>query len=491
MDVLHLSIVSAAFVALAALVALRVRSAPTMADQGWLAAVAATGAAELLFNLITYDPASTDLQVLWATRAQVALICAHVAAWSAYSSAFMGLPLRRDAVVLPVLLACGLLALVPGAVLDGPVSVRPFSGLHTVYRDPRPVALAWLVFAITLVQAGRVALRFFRGWRGRVPWAGPHAAAAVIASALGANDALVISGLYPGPYLLDLCFAVPAGLLLVATGGRLVEIARKLAALRENLEEQVRARTAELVESQRQGRDARQLALLGQMTSGVAHELNNPISAAVSRLREVAEGVARRLPGDALAGELNEVSLSLLRVQGLASRLRNASLLVNAGGSPARVGLAATIQAAVEAAAPRLASADVAVDVEPGAAALAQEPVLVQILRSLLVNAVDSGGGRERVQIAVRARSDGPRVRIEVEDDGADLQSATLARGTDPSSGRRTASARSDLALAFARSLANGLGGELEIRSEPGRGTVASLELPAAEPDEVPTPDRS
>jgi signal transduction histidine kinase len=482
MDALHLSLVSAACAALAALVALRVRAAPTMGDQGWLAAVAATGAAELLLNAITYDPASTDPMVVWATRGQVALIFAHLAAWSAYSCAFMGLPLRRDAAVIPALLAAGAFSFLPGAVITDQVSARPFSSLGTIYRDPRPAALGWFVFAIAVLQAARIALRFFRAWRAQVPWAGAHAAAIGIAAALGANDALVILGVYPGPYLIDLGFAVPAAILLVATGGRVVDLARALDALRDGLEAQVAARTAELVAAERRVRDAQQLALLGQMTSGVAHELNNPISAAVASLRSVSESLAQRHPGSGLAGDLNEASVALLRVQGLAARLRNASILASTDGPPSPVGLAVTVRTALEIAAPKLASADVTVDVEPGTVALAMEPMVLQILRDLLVNAAEARGERPRVRVSVRARTEGDRVRLEVEDDGTGMDAATLARTAELTFSTRKGGVRSGLGLAFARSLARGVGGELELRSEPGRGTVATLELPAAAP---------
>jgi signal transduction histidine kinase len=477
MDALHLSLVSAACAALAALVALRVRSAPSMADQGWLAVVAATGAAELLLNLITYDAASSDPAVIWATRGQLALICAHVAAWSAYSSAFMGLPLRRDALVIPVLLAAGALSLVPGAVLTGPISLRAYSHLAAVYRDPRPGPLGWLVFTIALLQMARVAQRFFLAWRGRVPWAGAHSAAVGLAAALGANDGMVMLGAYSGPYLIDLGFAIPAGILLAATGGRLVEIARSLANLRASLEAQVTARTAELVAAERSARDGQQLALLGQMASGVAHELGNPIGVAVSHLRTVAEDVARRYPGSGLGGNLEEASVSLLRVQALAARIRNASLLVNGGGSPAPVGLASTVRAALELAGPELRSADVTVDVEPGAAALAHEPVVLQIVTDLLLNAANARGDRPRIRVIVRGRADGARVRVEVEDDGPGREPAT-----DPAFGPRPPGPASGLRMAFTRSLARGLGGDVALRGDPGRGTLATLELPSAHP---------
>ncbi|WP_201494304.1 sensor histidine kinase [Rubrivivax sp. A210] len=106
---------------------------------------------------------------------------------------------------------------------------------------------------------------------------------------------------------------------------------------------------------------------------------------------------------------------------------------------------------------------------------------LRQILLNLASNAVKYAGRGARV--VVRVERDGDRVRIAVEDNGRGMTAAQLQRLFHPFErlGQENSGLPgSGLGLVITRQLAHMLGGEVSLASQPGAGTVATLELPLA-----------
>lgn len=110
---------------------------------------------------------------------------------------------------------------------------------------------------------------------------------------------------------------------------------------------------------------------------------------------------------------------------------------------------------------------------------------VVQVLANLLTNAVgftrDDGSGR----IVVRARDEGPRVRVEVEDNGAGIAAEDHERifewfeqGRQPASGERKGTG---IGLALTRALVRRMGGEVSLSSALGAGSTFSFTLLSVE----------
>ena len=248
---------------------------------------------------------------------------------------------------------------------------------------------------------------------------------------------------------------------------------------REQLEHKVEERTRDLNDTLHKLSDAQEalvrrerLAMLGQLSSGVGHELRNPLGVmtnAVYYLKTV------------LAGSPPNVHeyLEILSQQIALSEKIVSDLLDFARSKPpqrtptdvrevtekqiARLGVGKAIR--------------VDTDLPGNLPRVLVDPVqLGQITLNLLTNAVQAMHGKGR--IVVRARADNGSVRYEVADNGPGIPAQNMEKVFEP---LFTTKARGiGLGLAVSRTLARANGGELEAASTPGQGATFTLTLPAA-----------
>jgi signal transduction histidine kinase len=121
-------------------------------------------------------------------------------------------------------------------------------------------------------------------------------------------------------------------------------------------------------------------------------------------------------------------------------------------------------------------------DCDPSLAVQADPERLRQILLNLLANAVKFTGPGGR--IAAGVGREGDRISIWISDTGIGIPTEQIERVFEPFFQVDRGTTRNypgiGLGLAIARDFARAMGGELRLESQPGKGTTASLELPAA-----------
>jgi signal transduction histidine kinase len=119
---------------------------------------------------------------------------------------------------------------------------------------------------------------------------------------------------------------------------------------------------------------------------------------------------------------------------------------------------------------------------DPSLAVRADPEKLRQILLNLLANAIKftPAGGR----VGVGATRDRGRIRMRISDSGIGIASDQLERVFEPffqvDRGMTRSYSGIGLGLAIARDFARAMGGTVRLESQPGQGTIAWLELPAA-----------
>jgi C4-dicarboxylate-specific signal transduction histidine kinase len=219
------------------------------------------------------------------------------------------------------------------------------------------------------------------------------------------------------------------------------------------------------------------LAALGQLLAGVAHELNNPLTAIMGFGELIDEAIAAPHARDQLAklvGEarrMNRMIDNLLRFSRRGAREAQAAQLY-----PVVQQVLALREYYT-----RIGNVRVELDIAPDLPLLAvSEDEIKQILLNLLNNASDAlEGMRGSKQINIRAYRSGPRVVIEVEDTGPGF--GNLNRALHPFYTTKPVGKGTGLGLSVCCEIVRKRGGDLEIENVKPNGARVTIKFLIAE----------
>jgi two-component system NtrC family sensor kinase len=220
---------------------------------------------------------------------------------------------------------------------------------------------------------------------------------------------------------------------------------------------------------------------LGRLGAGVAHEINNPlaiINEKAGLIKDLFTYTDRYADDPKLMGLVDSILGSVKRCSEITRRLLNFARDTDGEAKP--VDLAATVREVLgfmgkEA---EYRSIDVIIDVEEGLPTLVTNGGrLQQILLNLINNAfaaVDDGG---RIEISARASGE-DSITIQVEDNGCGMTAYEMKRVFEPFFTTKGNQGGTGLGLSITYSLAQELGGSIDVDSEPGEGTRFRVTLP-------------
>jgi len=234
---------------------------------------------------------------------------------------------------------------------------------------------------------------------------------------------------------------------------------------------------AELERRQEQLIQARKMSSLGILTSGVAHQLNNPlnnISTSCQILMEDMDSLDPDFVKTMLHNIAQEVNRAREIVRGLLefSRVREFSL------TP--VSLKDVVDKTV-----RLVSSQVPANVEIRVKVPDQLIVEIdsarmqQVFLNLIMNAIDAIGEKDGfVEIEAWKDENARKVFIEVRDTGSGISEDVLEKVFDPFFTTKEVGSGTGLGLSIAYGIVEKHGGRISVRSKVGEGTVFTIELP-------------
>lgn len=271
------------------------------------------------------------------------------------------------------------------------------------------------------------------------------------------------------------------GIVASMTGAALDNLA--LAQAREATIGQLREAQAQLLAAQERLVRSEQMAAIGRIASGIAHEVKNHLSPFL-----LADMLRRQYPDDEDIQEATELMLEAQRrILGLVDEIRR--FASGTGGELKMVdedlsALAAGVVRFMRCDA-RIRAVDIAVAPAGPVWGRVDADRMRQVLINLLRNAADAVDARAG-KVIVRTCQGGEKAWIEVEDNGGGIPEEVAARIFEPfftTKGDRGLG----LGLDISRSIVAAHGGSLTFRRREGGGTVFRVELPAApSPEPVP-----
>jgi C4-dicarboxylate-specific signal transduction histidine kinase len=230
-----------------------------------------------------------------------------------------------------------------------------------------------------------------------------------------------------------------------------------------------------------QGQVIRQerLAAVGQLVSGVAHEINNPLQAILgfAELLQMQSDVP-----DSVKGDLRLIQKESARACGI---IRNLALFARQQpGAAATVRLRDVITSVAELRLRRLQSEDIElrIDDRSGQPVMAVVTELQQVVLNFVVNAEQAivTSGRLPGRITVRTYDRDDNVMLEVEDTGPGIPLENEAKLFQPFFTTKPVGQGTGLGLSVSYGIVDSLGGRIGYRRASAGGAIFYFEVPAA-----------
>ncbi|HEY9192825.1 MAG TPA: cache domain-containing protein [Methyloversatilis sp.] len=250
--------------------------------------------------------------------------------------------------------------------------------------------------------------------------------------------------------------------------------------LNAELDRKVAERTAELHEAQRQLVRTEKLAAIGQLTAGVAHEINNPIAVMQGNL-----DLMRELLGPATAGVATEIRLldeQVNRIRLIVTKLLQYARPGEFAGYVDEVDTAALLRDTLPLVEHQIHRNGVRIEFDTRATTRVRinRDELQQVLVNLIANALHAMPDGGVLKLATRDCSTPAGVEIVVSDTGQGIAPEHLGRVFDPFFTTRR-SEGTGLGLSVSLGLVERYGGTISADSEPGAGARFTVRL-LAEP---------
>jgi PAS domain S-box-containing protein len=222
---------------------------------------------------------------------------------------------------------------------------------------------------------------------------------------------------------------------------------------------------------------AEKLAAMGQMLAGVAHELNNPLTAilGVTELLRERKGLE-----EATLRQLELTHRQARRAARIVQNLLEFSRPASPQKKPLDVNV--LVERTLQLQDHSLRRNQIVVDFQPQEdlpAVLGDGNQLIQVLLNLVTNAEQAiREVRETGHIRIRSFRQESRISVSVEDDGVGILPEAMPRIFDPFYTTKRPGGGTGLGLSICMSIIREHGGNLDAKALPGGGSVFTVELP-------------
>jgi PAS domain S-box-containing protein len=231
---------------------------------------------------------------------------------------------------------------------------------------------------------------------------------------------------------------------------------------------------------QKQMAQADKLASIGELSSGIAHEINNPLGIILGYTQLLLRGE------DAESDRFNDLKTIEKHVQSCKAIVED---LLNFArtSSPQKENL--DIHGIIEDVIgfvrhhSNLESIEIKTDFAPELPlARIDEKKIKQVLINLLMNAIHAVEREGTITIATGVHAANGRIAVEVSDTGHGIAKENLSRIFDPFFTTKPTGEGTGLGLSVSYGIIKGHGGNISVKSEPSQGAAFTLTLPVSPP---------
>lgn len=262
----------------------------------------------------------------------------------------------------------------------------------------------------------------------------------------------------------------------------------KLRAWADELEQRVEERTAELRDANAKLEDTWQqlvmsekLASIGEITAGVAHEINNPVAVIQGNLDVMRESLGER--ADGVAVELDLIDRQVARINSIVGKLLQFARPHEFSGAEEAVDLRPLVHDCLVLVEHVLSKAEIEVETD-----LAEAPrvrieagEMQQVVVNLLVNAAQAmtAAGTIRLRLRAEKREGREGALLSVQDTGPGVPDTLIDKMFDPFFTTKQAEG-TGLGLSISQTLIQRAGGRITYRNLAEGGAEFCVWLPAA-----------
>jgi signal transduction histidine kinase len=252
--------------------------------------------------------------------------------------------------------------------------------------------------------------------------------------------------------------------------GEMGRLAHSINAMLESLSK----KTADLIRRAEDAREAHR-STTQLIVSGLAHQLNNPLSGMIDCIEELRSG---SLSVEAGCEYIELVSRGLDRIHSIVSRL--SSLEVATAGTDDITEMEPTVRSVIGLRHVQIDRMDLSVRLSADAwlVVRANAAVLSDLVDNLLSNAIAASTRGDAIEIDLTQTSR-ETVAVRVRDHGAGMRPEELKRLGEPFYSRRKDGV--GLGMWTVRRYVEALGGTIDVVSAPSQGTTVTLTLPGAQ----------
>jgi len=269
---------------------------------------------------------------------------------------------------------------------------------------------------------------------------------------------------------------------------QLQERDRRLRDYADELNDRVDQRTQELRQANekleqtyRQLVMSEKLASIGEITAGVAHEINNPVAVIQGNVDVIRDTLGSKATD--VETELTLVDRQIVRISAIVSKLLQFARPSEFSGYDGRAALSTVVEDCLVLVDHVLSRGEIAVttQIEPAPEIQADAGELQQVVVNLILNAAQAMGhqGHLRIELSAAQRDGIDGACLRVTDNGPGIPKDMLAHVFDPFFTTKHGEG-TGLGLSISQTIIQSAGGIIAVRNLPEGGAEFSVWLPAA-----------